>query len=145
MTSSSWSSPPFRAISPWFYRQRQQKEPPELYPFADGAYGPVGQPVHCKTSCTQGWWSRGGAGGGGGGGQRPPMYTLGGPCPSKMTDGIYQSETRWQKKKYLAYSSEMAIATIYTQGQVENAETETEVRKRKYGNGNKEVRRKSRL
>ena len=46
---------------------------------------------------------------GGGKGTTPP----GGLAPPKMTDGIYQSETRWQKK-YLAYSSEMAIATIYT-------------------------------
>ena len=144
MTSSSWSSPPFRAISPWFYRQRQQKEPPELYPFADGAYGLWANRSTARLLAPRGGGAGGGRGGGGGG-QRPPMYTLGGPCPSKMTDGIYQSETRWQKKKYLAYSSEMAIATIYTQGQVENAETETEVRKRKYGNGNKEVRRKSRL
>ena len=32
--------------------------------------------------------------------------------------------------------------TLLAAGQVENAETETEVRKRKYGNGNTEVRRK---
>ena len=55
---------------------------------------------------SQGRRSRGGGGGGGGGG----AIAL---APPKMTDGIYQSETRWQIK-YLAYSSEMAIATIYT-------------------------------
>ena len=56
----------------------------------------------------------GGEGGAGGGGAIPTMYALGGGlAPPKMTDGIYQSETRWQKR-YLAYSSEMAIATIYT-------------------------------
>ena len=48
-----------------------------------------------------------------GGQSSPPSQCThwGGLAPPKMTDGIYQSETQWQKK-YLAY--EMAIATIYT-------------------------------
>ena len=35
------------------------------------------------------------------------------------------------------------LKTDNVEGQVENAETETEVRKRKYGNGNTEVKRKA--
>ena len=37
------------------------------------------------------------------------------------------------------------MITLVLSGQVENAETETEVRKRKYRNGNTEVRKKKRL
>ena len=35
------------------------------------------------------------------------------------------------------------MITLVLSGQVENAETETEVRKRKYRNGNTEVRKKT--
>ena len=48
----------------------------------------------------QGGGGVGGGGRGAGGGAiapPPPMYALGGLAPPKMTDGIYQSETRWQK------------------------------------------------
>ena len=45
--------------------------------------------------------------------------------------------------RYLCCLLVMADDETNPEGQVENAETETEVRKRKYGNGNTEVRRKA--
>ena len=65
------------------------------------------------TSVRLSFFRGGGAGGGGRGDKHPPPQCMhwGGLAPP-MTDSIYQSETRWQK--ILRYSSEMAIATIYT-------------------------------
>ena len=49
------------------------------------------------------------------GGQLPAQCTHWGDlAPPKMTNGVYTNRKLIGKKKYLAYSSEMAIATIYT-------------------------------
>ena len=60
---------------------------------------------------------RGGGAGGAGGAIAPPMYALGWPCPFKDDRryiDLYTNRKSMAKKKNLAYSYEMAIATTDT-------------------------------
>ena len=61
-----------------------------------------------------------------------------------LTMALWQSKflihKRWKQALRGAYACHSVFEVL---GQVENAETEMEVRKQKYGNGNTEVRRKA--